>query len=107
MKTITGQDLNEMSTLDEVRKVLNTLHLECDVFQGDLNDITVNSVVWCESATSTNLPSGATQGFLYTKTTLVNGDLMVSQEFNGTDGSQGVTAVRYKVGDASFHTWSA
>jgi hypothetical protein len=106
MFTITGEMLNEMSTWDELRQVL-ARSLKVDVFQGDLDTILEDSVVWVESATSTNLPSGATQGFLETKTAIVNGQAARVQRFDGTDGTNGVSSVRYMLpGGNVWLAWS-
>jgi len=106
VNTVTAEELNQMNTMGEVRKALHIAVVETKVFQGDLDTILVNSRVWVESATSTNLPSGATQGFLFTTTTSVNGDTMVAQEFVGTNGTDGVISARYKSGENSFHNWA-
>jgi len=94
---ITGEMLNEMSTWEELRMVL-AVALKVSVFQGDLDTLLEDSEKWVESATSTNLPTGATQGFVRTKVAVVNGNKVRYQEFRGTDGTGSVTSMRYKPG---------
>ena len=105
---ITGEKLNEMSTWEELRMVLAEA-LTVNVYQGDCDDLLDGGVtVWVESATSTNLPSGATQGFITTLVTTVNGNKVRCQTFNGTDGSATVFATRYKPGSpADGAPWGA
>jgi hypothetical protein len=104
---ITGEMLNEMSTWEELRMVLATA-LKVNVFQGDLDGLLEDGEKWVESATSTNLPTGATQGFVRTKVTVVNGNKVRYQEFIGTDGTGPITSTRYKPGSpADGAPWQA
>ena len=96
---ITGEMLNEMSTWEELRLVLAT-SLQIKVFQGDVNTLLDDGEFWVESATSTNLPTGATAGFVRTKVARINGNKVRYQEFIGTDGGS-VHSVRYKPGSAA------
>jgi hypothetical protein len=102
MAAITGEALNEMSTWEELRLLLGQF-LKVNVFQGDLNTLRDPQVVWVESATSTNLPSGATQGIVTVKVASVNNSDRIVQTFEGTDGTSGVGSVRYW--DGGWSAW--
>jgi hypothetical protein len=100
MAAVTGEMLNELSTWEELRLFLGT-QFKIDIFHGDLDDVLEEGTIWVESATSTNLPTGATQGFVTTKVAKVNGNKVRYQEFNGRDASAGLAATRYKPGSAN------
>jgi len=102
----TGEELNEMSTLEEIRNVFAKL-LKVNIFHGDADEVLEDGIIWVESATTTNLPTGATQGFLFTRTAKVNGKYAVIQEFNGTDGTEGLSQVRYRCATCNtFFDWA-
>ena len=109
MAAVTGEMLNELSTWEELRLFLAS-QFKITVFQGDLDDLLEGEQHWVESATSTNLPTGATQGFVKTTVAVVNGLKIRNQEFVGTDGGGSVTSVRYKPGSpadgAPWQDWT-
>jgi hypothetical protein len=103
---MTGSELNEVNTFAEVRKLLASEYV-VDIFRGDVDTITQDGTVWVESATSTNLPTGATQGFLRTRSTIINGDRAFVQTFDGTDGSNGLSSTRYKCATCNtYYDWA-
>ena len=100
MAAVTGEMLNELSTWEELRLFL-AAQFKISIFHGDLNDVLDEGIIWVESATSTNLPTGATQGFVTTKVAKVNGNKVRYQQFNGRDSSGSVLSTRYKPGSAN------
>ena len=109
MAAVSGEMINELSTWEELRLFL-AAQFYTKIFQGDLNDLLDEGVRWVESATSTNLPTGATAGFVTTKVAKVNSNKVRYQEFIGTDGSGSVHSVRYKPGSpadgAPWQDWT-
>ena len=109
MAVVTGESLNELSTWEELRFFL-AAQFKINIFHGDLDDVLDEGTVWVESSTSTNLPTGATQGFVKTRVTKVNGNKIRYQEFNGRDASGSIHSSRYKPGSpndqAAWFGWA-
>ena len=109
MAIISGEMLNELSTWEELRFFLASQFI-VDVYKGDCDKLLTPGKSWVESATSTNLPSGATKGFITTELAIVAGNKVRVQTFNGTDGSASVFSTRFKPGSpadaAPWQSWS-
>ena len=104
-----GRDINSVVNVATWRQYEED-KVSVDVFQGDLDTLLDAGSVWVESATSTNLPSGATQGIVTTRVAMVNSLPVRVQTFDGTNGTSGITSSRYKPGSpndqASWDAWS-